>query len=318
MPSPTRRIVLASVGTITLGSLAGCAGRQNPETSPDNGESPCPSSVPPADRADYDGESRVICNDGATTADDSTQLTPDHRSVSLPDAHLAFRLSNRRETYFNASQWDLHKRVNKTWYDVPVPQIRTFELSLVPENSHEWLITIDNSDLHSVIQPVEGTDVTIRSLGSGTYALTVSGSYGTQNESMVANRPWVAYAAQFSIEGEPLTVEPTTDVTDVQRDGPTTIVRATSEVPQWTVTVREVDEEATEERAELQRELITEQLYRHPILRNAIAHFEDDVTEVIVEIGDEQQFQAEPPLRISQPITLLYQEKRYSVAMNPI
>lgn len=75
---------------------------------------------------------------------------------------------------------------------------------------------------------------------------------------MRANRLWIAYTAQFSIEGGTLTLEPTTEVTNVRQKGNTSIGRTISDEPQWTVTVRELDGEPTKDHAEFPHELITE------------------------------------------------------------
>lgn len=307
----SRRQFLRSGSALLAAGLAGCNALQPSDST--TTDSPCPTDVPAAVRADYRGDSRVYCNDGSESADAETVLRPSPRSGSLPDARVEFALENGREDHFNTARWDLRKRVDGTWYDPVVPRTGRSQPSVAPGESHDWAVAVDNAELSSVVEPVEGDEFSARALGGGTYAFLVSGSYGAADDRFVDNEPWVAYAARFSLDGDPLALEPTSSVRDVARSGDTVTVRATDGDPDLVVTVSTRDDAPTAQSEAARREVITEQLYGWPVLRDALAHFEDDVTEVVVETSPDPDRRVASPRSPGDTITVTYQGVEYAV-----
>lgn len=274
-----RRQILHGSGTLLATGLAGCLGLLD-STATDEPPA-CPTTIPRLEQADYRGDSRVVCNDGSGESDDETRLVPDPRSASLPDASLECTLTNGHDNHFNADfyAWSLQKRVDGEWHgttDTASPAAD--RSSLESDESHTWTLTVDNTNLERVVEPVEAReDVTVRALGSGTYAFLIAGSYGEEGESPMVNSPQIGYAAQFTLEGDDLPLEPTTVITDVSRDGDTVVVQRTEE-PSRVITLERTDEEADHHRT-----LITEQLYGEPVLRDGLAHAEEDADSIRIE-----------------------------------
>lgn len=307
----SRRQFLRTGSALLAAGFAGCNALQPPDSTTTG--SPCPTDVPPAVRADYRGEFRVFCNDRSESADAETVLRPSPRSGSLPDARVAFALENGRDEHFNTARWDLRKRVDGTWHDPVVPRTGRSRPSVGPGETHDWAVAIDNADLSRVVEPVEGDEFSVRALGGGTYAFLVSGSYGAADERFVENEPWLAYVARFSLDGDSLALEPTSRVRTVTRSADTVTVRATDGEPDRVVTASTRDDAPTAQSEAARREIITEQLYGRPVLRDALAHFEDGVAEVVVETGAGPDRRVASPRRLGDTITVAYRGVEYAV-----
>lgn len=278
-----RRFLHAGVGLSC--ALAGCLNSINPSSSSSNGL-PCPSSIPIAENADFEGEFKLQCNtdtESAAAAEDSI-IVPSTRSASL-DAETQFTLTNHREQVFNANfyNWHLQKYVEGEWHDTVG---RRFSAnaggSLAPDESHSWSLSVRNDNLDQPVEPVRSDEnLTVRALGPGTYAFLIVGSYGHRGQSWLANQPVIGYAAPFTLEGDQLELVPTDRVQQVDREGDTVVVTVGTDDPTSSVTVTKNTGTQTTTRDQ-QSEYITESVYGNPLLRDILAHFEPDVTCVTV------------------------------------
>lgn len=282
-----RRTVLHTGVALAIG-LAGCldgVGPRSPSSTPE--PLSCPSTVPRIENADFDGEFRMECDaptESETDASDTT-LAPDARSASLPNAEIAFTLTNRRDRPFNANfyRWELRKRVDGEWHGtVPTRASANAESSLAPDSSHTWSVSIRNDALGKPVEPVTAdASLSLRALGGGTYSFVIVGSYGRRGQSWVENQPIVAYAAPFRLEGDALRLVPTNAVRNVARDGSAVTVTVGADDPSGAITVTK-----RPSGVDGGRTYVTESVYGIPSLRNALAQFEDGVDEVTVRTDD--------------------------------
>lgn len=255
------------------GTTTKTAQTTTPETTtpepPEVGE-PLPSDCPV-----FDDEyvQRVVCYPGS---DAPLSMTPSADAVSLPNASLSFTLANETDATFEANfyGWRLHKRVEEEWYYI-APGMWPEPLHRLPAGeSHAWNVTVDNADLGSEIRDPSSTqDLTLRGLGGGTYSFGTAGWFPGQH---YTNK--TAIVAQFTLDGDPISLSRTDSVERVERDGDTVVIRMPDRDTTETVTVTRVEESPEES-----ERLITEQIVRHTPLRNALASFEEGVETVRVE-----------------------------------
>jgi len=151
-----------------------------------------------------------------------------------------------------------------------------------PRASHTWTVTVDNDDLDAPVTPVEANaSLPLRALGGGSYAVIVVGTYGRAGASWRDNQPIIGYAGRFTLQGGPLPLVPTNTVRDVTRDGNAVTVTMGEVDSSHAITVARRASPATERGNEPPR-YITESLYGHPVLRNALAHVEAGVERLTV------------------------------------
>lgn len=213
-------------------------------------------------------------------------LEPSTNAVSLPTGEIAFTLSNGTDRTFrtNFYSWAVYRWEDGRWHHVAPTMTPDPLHSLPPGDSHRWTLTVDDTDLSKPSFRTQGTaDVTVEALGGGTYAFAVDGWWADQEATPTYEHKSVR-AVRFPIEGDPLELEPSSAVTDVQREGDAVVVTATNERAAQT----DEDRPATfvlahDESADDPRQLITEQVYRSWPLRDALAHAGPDVAEVRVE-----------------------------------
>ncbi|RDI70812.1 hypothetical protein [Halopelagius longus] len=285
-----RRTFLRAGVALSCG-LAGCLDSIRPPTSSSSDGLSCPSTVPRIENADFEGEFEMRCNapTESETEPSDTALAPDSRSVSLPDAEIAFTLTNRRDRYFNANfyRWELQKRVDGEWYaTVPTRAAANAGSSLAPDESHTWSVSVTNDNLGTPVEPVTADEsLSLRALGGGTYAFLVVGSYGRRGQSPQENQPIIAYAAPFTLSGDALQLVPTNTVRDVTRDGNAVTVTVGGADSNGSVTVTKRPETDPSDDA-VSAAYVTESVYGVPALRNALAHFEDGVEAVTVRDDD--------------------------------
>jgi hypothetical protein len=302
-----RRLLQGSIGVV--GALAGCVDRFTPGAGSD--ARACPSTVPRVENADYDGEFEMNCHrPGGSTPDGSgTALTADDRSASLPDADIAFTLTNGRDRHFDTNfyDWSLQKRADGEWHGVVARRVPAdSESSLAPGDSHAWSVSIRNEDLGQPVEPVEADESpSLRALGAGTYAFVVAGSYGEAGRSMRDNQPSVGYARPFELDGDSLELVPTEAVEDATRDGDTVTVSVGVDDPETITVERGVDPSTPDDGRHTT--LITETVYGRPTLRNVLAHFEEGVERVRLRTG------ATAGSRLRRGTTFSYRGTTYGV-----
>lgn len=237
----------------------------------------------PPNRDDVD---ETIWYRQVSNPEQSLVLEPSTTTASLPQAELSFTLRNGTDRPFESNfyDWSLYRWERGRWhYIMPLAGVDPLN-TLSPGFSHRWMLTVDNERFpQSWTRPLGDEDLTLHGLGGGTYAFSIDGWWPDQEETP-ADEHKTAYAARFTLDGEPLSLEPSRDVTDVERGCRTVVVSL-------------IDERATETDDEpgatlvLTRDdsvtdpyhLVTEQLYRQGPLRDAIAYAEPHLTEVRVE-----------------------------------
>ena len=291
-----RRQVLALLGSAAVG---GCVGNSpgGPDTTyhttttdkPSDSEGDAmvtdrPSDPPELGVSDPGGcpqfdsrVTRVVCS--PEVGDSPLTFVPAEQSGSLPQARFEFSLTNGTDATFevNFYNWSVWKRVEAEWYRVAPRFVNQPLMRLRAGDSHEWKLTVDNTDLNRPIPSASGTrDVTVIGLGPGTYAFGTDGWFEGQN---YENKTGIA--ARFELAGEPLELMPV-GIDEVERDGDIVVVRAEQEDEgDRAKFVATRVESAPEE----PRRVITEQVIRETELRNVLAHFEPGVRRVRLEAG---------------------------------
>lgn len=276
-----RLLALVAVGT---GGVAGCLedvpGRGTGGTPEPDPEPHCPE----YGRWDVD---RVVCS--ADPPEDALVFEPDPERAELPRAEVACRLENDSGERFetNFFDWNLHGYDGEEWwwlgpYGAPMPLHR-----LAPGETHVRRLLVDNTDLERIRPPTpddrDGEYGAGRhGLGPGTYAVSITSD---------SEGPETAYAAAFTLDGDPVELVAPEHVREVERDGESVEVHVGSTSPdhdldRFDLTVRR-DRDPTRD----PHPFVDEQLYHflHAGLRAAFAHFDPDVQEVVVR-GDDSQF----------------------------
>jgi hypothetical protein len=338
-----RRALLASLGAFGTG-LAGCLGDapdtgasptdeptveptatdsatpepvtepETPASVPDLGVPPAESDCPVFDRDDTD---RVVCTAAAGDAPEPMALVPSADSVATPRGTVSFTLRNDTDVRFdtNLYAWKVWKRVDDDWYHVAPRYWNVPLMFLDPGQSHEWTLTVDNTDLDGRLPHAGGTsEVTVAGLGGGAYAFGTDGWFQSADHERKT-----AFVARFEVEGPRLDLRPTEEVTATTRDGDTVTVRTAVEASEETrrcefrVTRRAADEgrdegDGTDEGGGV-RERITEQLLRDRRLRNTLPFFESGVETVrLVEPNGTY-----PPFGVGESFVVAYERDRYAV-----
>lgn len=243
---------------------------------PDVGVPPSEAAGPPWD----DDVRRVVAwPDAEETA---IRLEPPRRRGSLPETKFEFSLTNDTGVRFafNPYGWSVWKRVDGDWYRLaPVYWPEPLQY-LPPGESHTWSVTVDNGRLDgSPLPNVQGTSsLTFAGFGGGTYAFVIDGWFATEDY-----ESGVGFAARFELDGDPVELAPTNEVTATAREGDTVVVEAqfkTDSAPKGDAfVVDRVDGETVDGEADVRR-VIPEQAIRDQRLRNTLPFFEDGVETV--------------------------------------
>lgn len=286
MPSRRRLLALASTAAIA-GCLDDAGESRSPAETGDDApnatnETNDSSNGPPRLGSPKSGscpphEGRVVCYDEVDFAATPMVLSPDARSIE-PGETISFTLENGTDASFEANfyDWTLEKHVDGEWYRVAPWAVPEPLMRLGSGDSHGWQLAVDNGGVGvgKAVPKAEGSsDVTVAGLGGGTYGFSIDGWFEHGDES-------VSFAATFELDADRLELTPTNDVVETERDGETQIVRADrsdandgSDRKKSTATI-DGDPEATyllERVDDADRRLIVEQLYREPVLRDALA-----------------------------------------------
>ncbi|WP_049970330.1 hypothetical protein [Haladaptatus cibarius] len=217
-----------------------------------------------------DDEKQVICYENADS-ETNLLMTPSKAQAELPEDTVSFTLSNETGTTFttNNYDWDVWKQVDSEWFYIAPRAVPEPAMMLKSGGSHTWTLTIDNTNLEDAIGTTGGTEeVTLAGLGGGIYAFGISGWFQGQNYDAS-----VGVATRFELVGDSLSLTPTNDLTEVNRDGDEKHVRASeTDVTYRATRVENPDEEPMRK--------LPEQVIRITPIRNLLASFEDGVSRV--------------------------------------
>jgi len=267
----TRRTYLKGIsGAFLLTTLAGCLNRSvakysEQTTRPQEGLG-CPSR----------DESTLYCSVSDNMNELNVDLNSSKESVTLPRDRIKFTIHNksRKDFYFNPYGWHLHKAAERDWHHItPLSWPQPLD-PLSPDENHNWDATIDNTNLDQIPPgPTSSSEFTVEGLGGGTYSFYISGWFtsGQSNE--------IGLAKNFEINGEELTLKPTSSVVETERRDSTVTVYAENpdrdggEQIEYVVT-KKTDISTGE------KHLLTEQVLQYPILRNTLSYFESGVEQV--------------------------------------
>lgn len=289
-----RRRVLALLGSA---ATAGCLGGElGSETLTSRTTATPPDECPPFGS----DVKRVYCSPGA---DAPLSFDASGRSGSLPRAEFDFVLTNEASERFevNFYGWSVWKHVRGEWFRVaprgsPIPL-----MYLEPGDSHSWHLTADNADLDRPISRAEGTEeMTVVGLGGGTYAFGIDGWFSDRS-----NEDKTGVAAHFELVGESLSLDPV-GIDRAERDGDRVLAydEPTGNEDPAVYRVTRVEDPPEEP-----RRMITEQVVRRTMLRNALAHFEPDIREVRLEAGTTSY----PAFGVRKPRFVEYEDATYRI-----
>ncbi|WP_049893407.1 hypothetical protein [Halogranum rubrum] len=323
-----RRALLSTLGVTVL---AGCTANDSvgntgdrtasstdslePATAPatatpdatDVGVSPAEAAGPP-----WDDDVKRVVSWADVTESTPIALRPPTQQASLPGATFEFTLANDTDVRFetNFYGWSVWKQVDEAWFHVaptawPVPL-----MTLESGESHTWTVTVDNSELHRDIMWVEGTeDLSLAGLGGGTYAFTIDGWFASQDYDQS-----LGFASQFVLDGDPVELVPTNEVTGTTREGDTVVVEtshgAGDDSRRAAFVVERLGDESVESQESDVRRLITEQALRDRELRNTLPFFEEGVETVRLE----EQNSSWPIFGLDEPRVIEYEGVQYRLS----
>ncbi|ARS90779.1 hypothetical protein [Natrarchaeobaculum aegyptiacum] len=235
MVRPSRRSLLALAGSTVVTAttaVAGCLSRvedatrgqfENPTDSlPSAGENAgsCP---------DYDVDWLVAYRE-IDPDEVPIYLEPSTDSIGETE-RITFSLRNESSSEFshNQSNWRLHKRVDGEWYFLAPHDVILPLHSLLPRESHEWHLSVDNdgveggtaierSQTYADRDPISG-------LGGGEYAFGTDGWFDDSDER-------VGFCARFELEADELELTPTGEVTKTKWDDGVLVARSTRGDPE--------------------------------------------------------------------------------------
>lgn len=211
-------------------------------------------------------------------------LEPSTETASLPTASFAFTLRNHTDAALSLGPyaWKVHKHVAGQWYLIGPWAWLLVGMDVKPGGSFTWSLAIDNTDLDRPLTTSLGEHyetIPFHGLGAGKYTFGITGWFN-QPQTDHDDEHQLAVASAFELEGKPLALTPTTTPQQIDQDGDTLTVTMPdgsghTDRPwyEFIVTKRTDPPEAP-------RRLIIEQIIRETPLRNALAHFDEDVQRV--------------------------------------
>ena len=279
-----RRRLLALLGS---GLTAGCAGlggdsqdgttptplpvptdgatRGTPAAPPRN---PVENTVQPCRR--YCDTGGIVWWDFAAERDAPTFVRPSAVTGSLPDFDVRFDLLNEsaRPLQFAPGSWRFSKFADGDWYDVVTGPGGAATETLDLGSRYTWPLRLRSSLPTSPPQSIAGVGTRIPGLGGGSYVFGIDGTF--EGEAGVS----VTCAAQVTVSGEPVELEPTDAVRSTRVEGDRLVATVDREGPAsegsraFSYRVAPVESVPPGESAP---ELIPEQLVRRFQLRDGIA-----------------------------------------------
>ncbi|SEO86708.1 hypothetical protein SAMN04487948_10655 [Halogranum amylolyticum] len=277
-------------------------------TPPDVGVVPTEAAGPPWD----DDVKRVVAWPDVTD-ETPVALTPATQRGSLPTATVEFTLTNDTDVRFDTNfyAWRVWKRVDGEWFHVAPRAWNQPLMSLAPDESHAWTLTVDNTRLDDEPLPRAGgtEELSLAGLGGGTYAFTVDGWFAGEGY-----RDGVGFVARFDLDGDPVELTPTDEVTATTRDGDAVVVETDRETGGESrlaaFVVERVESSVSESADDDVRRLVTEQALRDRKLRNTLSFFEAGVETVRLQ----EQNSVWPVFGVREPRTIAYDGVRYRLS----
>lgn len=224
-----RRRLLALVGS---GLTAGCAGfgtdsedRDTPTPLPVPTDTPtrqefdAPPDNPVADSLrpcrGYCGTDGVVWWDFAAERGAPTAVQPSAANGSLPEFDLTFTLGNEsgRSLTFDPDNWRFSKFLNGEWYDVVGGAGSADAATLAIGERYDWPLELRSRLPASPSRDDGGEAIPVEGLGGGSYVFGVEGTF--EGEGSLT----VTFAAQVTVSGQPVELEPTDAVRSTRVDG---------------------------------------------------------------------------------------------------
>ena len=296
-----RRALLAAVGSL---SVAGCLDAAEP---PRAGSATRPDSCPALD----EDVVRVFCTD-ERALDAPVVMERSRKRAELPTATLSFTLRNvsSREFTTNFYSWHVWKHVDRAWFHIAPRSWNVPAMMLGPGESHTWTLSVDNTRLDGSPLPVaSGTrEIDLAGLGGGQYAFGTNGTFPDEDY-----EHQTGIAALFELDGPPIDLRPTGEVTNVERDGEVVTVRAERpDLDQSRITAFELAR--TDDPEGEVRERIVEQVVRDRRLRNTLPYFESGIERVRL-VEPNGTF---PSLSVLEPTAITFEGETYQVTIKEV
>ena len=282
MKTPSRRSLL---GLVAGGAVmaAGCLGDLSSDDGSTDDEPGSTGAYPRSRGSDTDelapcpsagDDERLVCYDKHDPEVDPAVLVPSSRSVAEGET-IDFTLENRadRTLSTNFYDWRLEKYVDGEWYHVAPLFTNDPLMAVEPDHEHTWTMTVDNDGIESgeSLTHAGGTEsLTVAALGGGDYAFGARGWFDDDIDDSYR------FVATFALEGEDIAVTPTDSIVDT---------RVEADVSSETLVAESNRAEADDDHrlgayelavledpgGDVDRRLITEQLFRNDQLRDVLA-----------------------------------------------
>jgi hypothetical protein len=269
--------------------------------------------VPPAESRCPGGEyDRVVCVPEVDADSLPIALSASSGSVSLPST-IEFTLANDSDATFktNPYDWRLWKRVDEEWYPIAPEAVQEPLFTMRPGSTHEWALTLDDALPTDPGEMYYSWDAsgTVGGLGGGEYAFTTNGWFDTPDGTRR-----IQFGVLLDVDAPPVTLEPTTAVTESTRDGDTVTVRGESGTPE--------DSEARLAEFVLERvaddpsvgRTLPEQAAQDYRLRNTLSYVEDGVERVRYV----ERNATWPPFGVRDPYAIRYEGSTYRVTASEL
>jgi hypothetical protein len=309
-----RRKFLVLGGSVTLPVISGCSGSDNgasegpeetptdspTEENPDTDRQDSPDESTPQDHPleqfhtenldsveeypDYASQptsERLVPYERVESSDVPIYLEPSNKSLTK-DETITFTLVNDLDEPFESGfhHWQLHKRVDDTWFNVKLSPAKDVLHTLNPGESHTWTLdpsheTAENLEMIDTLQPgaLQGSlgqwseRVVVPGLGGGQYAFGITGrKRGDSSDEQIA------LVATFDLEAEPVELTPTEPLQEVQEDGDTVTAVTEPSHPDAELEPPKIYQvDRLQSSPATATSLITEQLWRNPPFWDTVA-----------------------------------------------
>jgi uncharacterized protein YodC (DUF2158 family) len=264
---------------------------------------------------DYDEVERVVCLDDVDRDAVDVVLVPARRAVELDDP-VTFTLRNRadRTLATNFYNWNVHKQVDGTWYHVAPHSWNQPLMHLGPGEEHAWEVTFTAGSVEAgePVRVASGTGaVTVAGVGGGRYAFRARGWFEGDGHEQAQ-----AFAATFDLDAPSLKLAPTNAIESTEWNGDVLVARSSRGDPDdedYRLGAYEL--ERVDDPGEDVRRLVTEQVVRHDLLRDALAlALEHDADRVSV-----REYDATHPLfGLREPQVFAFRDGHYEMSAREV